>query len=181
MNALENTVRNGRWALMVSIALAATACGSQQRMDDGMGSPADRTGQSGMEQQQGGTAPAGGTVDERNVRDGADEGMTGRREVISRLEDLRDRVEEHKEELDARMLRTEDQSRLDRMREYRLELERQRARLTDELRNLELASPDTWETLRTSAANTADEVGEWFDRQSDRLERLGDGDDGGEE
>lgn len=100
-----------------------------------------------------------------------------RRQTQRELEGLRDRIDKHIGEVDREMERAENDASRDQLRDYRFELEQQRARVNDEIRNVEVSEPTTWETVSTTADNTAKDVGDWFERQGERLKELVDGDD----
>ena len=95
-----------------------------------------------------------------------------RMERIDRLEDPQDRIDDSIREVDSRTKVTTDQKSLDQLRAYRLELERERARVNDALRNTYVTEGDAWTEMKVTVDRTAEEVGTWFDRQGDRLERM---------
>lgn len=107
-----------------------------------------------------------------DYEDGWGESREERMERIDRLEDLRDRLDDSMREVDSRMKNTTDQKSLDQLRAYRLELERERARVNDALRNTYVTEGDAWTDMRVTVDRTAEDVGAWFDRQGDRLEQM---------
>src|SRR5690606_15310921 len=60
-----------------------------------------------------------------------------RRQTQRELEGLRDRIDKHIGEVDREMERAENDASRDQLRDYRFELEQQRARVNDEIRNVE--------------------------------------------
>lgn len=103
--------------------------------------------------------------------------MEEREAALDELEEIRKRLNNRIEEVDDRMRSTEDQTRLDRLRAYRFELAQNRARVEDEIRNIEVAEKTTWDAVRSKASSTVKDVGEWFERQNENVKDLFDGDD----
>lgn len=169
--------------------LMITSCGSNKNNVEGsMDAPTDeRVNDQQIEET---TAPENAEYEtsvkadeELRVADYEDrwgESREERMDRIDRLEDLQDRIDDRMRELDARTRNTTDQKQLDDLRAYRLELERERARVNDALRNTYITEGDAWTEVRTTVDSTAEEVGAWFDLQGDRLEKMmnDDGTDG---
>ncbi len=180
METLEH-VRKSLWAVTVGLGFALTAC-APQHTDGSMEAPTENdTNPSRTE----GTVEETGTDADRTMEvervEPTDRGelearwgatAEDRRAVLDELDDLEDRINDQINEVDRHMRRTEDESRLNSMREYRLELERERARVTDAIRNVEVSEEDTYTSIGEAARNTAKDVGDWFDRQGDRIEAL---------
>lgn len=54
----------------------------------------------------------------------------------------------------------------------RTELSEQRGRVELALGQVEGATTDTWNAVRTEGQRTADDVGDWFDRQAEKFDRM---------
>ncbi len=143
-------------AALLGIGSIVSSCGTQQTTDGRMDAPAERD------------------IDQRGTEAPGTDATTmeERKATIDRLEDIHDRINSRMDDVDARMEDTTDQARLDELRAHRFELEKRRAQVNDQIRNIEVSDQSTWENVRQEADATAQEVGDWFDTQAERIDRL---------
>jgi hypothetical protein len=136
-------------AVLLSCALLLAGCGPQGRTD-GMEAPKN--------------VPPEHAVSEYDVE---------RAEVESDLLALRDRIDTRIDDVDHRLAREDvnEAQRRELMR-YREDLQDRRNQVERARRDVDASRTDNWNTVRRAVNNTADDIGNWFDRQGDRLESI---------
>ncbi len=96
-----------------------------------------------------------------------------RAETEKDLLDLRHRIDTRMSEVDSRLASTDvnDRQRAALM-QYREDLQDRRNRLERARRDVDGSLTDNWENVRQATDNTMDDIGDWFERQGDRLEGI---------
>jgi hypothetical protein len=136
-------------AIFFSCALLIAGCGPQGRADR-MESPRN--------------VPPEHAVSDYHVE---------RAEVESDLVQMRDRLDARINEVDQRLAREDvnDAQRRDLMR-YREDLQERRDRVERSRRDVDASRTDNWNNVRRATNNTLEDIGDWFDRQGDRIEDI---------
>jgi hypothetical protein len=94
-----------------------------------------------------------------------------RAETRMELIALRDRIDARINNVDRHMeMTTVEDDRRSELQEYRSELVRNRERVENELQEVEAAETGAWHDVRTTAERTTQDVEEWFNMQTDRVE-----------
>lgn len=93
------------------------------------------------------------------------------------LTELRQKVDAKLEKLEAKLNDTSlSQAERDRCNSERLELNHQRERIDKALDAVGSASESTWEEVKRTADQVADDVSDWFKRQEEKVDRATDSD-----
>jgi hypothetical protein len=96
-----------------------------------------------------------------------------RAETETELVEMRNRIDTRIDEVDSRLAspQTDDRRRAELLR-YREDLQDRRNQVERARRDVDASRTDNWNNVRRATNNTLDDIGDWFDRQGDRIEAI---------
>ncbi len=122
-------------------------------------------------------APNNADQMENKVDKAMDDVRAGKEEVSNELRDLREKlVVEHaraEERLKDPELTTEERSEWE---AYKADVQTQLDRVDGNLNDVGSATTEMWDDVKTGTRRTVDDIGDWFDRQAEKVDRKTDAD-----
>ncbi|MBX2971976.1 MAG: hypothetical protein KF797_02635 [Flavobacteriales bacterium] len=122
-----------------------------------------------------GDAPSNADQMEQKVDRAMEDLRAGRDELGRELRDLREQLAveltKAEEKLKDPALKPEERSEWE---GFKAEVETQITRLDGNLNDVESATTNVWENVKNDTRKTADDIGDWFERQAEKIDRKTD-------